>query len=67
MLKMMLHHPFTAVEDLKVVDGEEKDSCVEAFRACRLSHTHHQHDFLDLPPNEEPAQEDEFEDILPDP
>jgi ATP-dependent DNA helicase PIF1 len=66
-VKMMLHHPFTAVDDLKVVDGEEKDSWAEAFQACQLNHTHHQHDFLDLPPNEEPEQEDEFEDVLPDP
>src|SRR5947207_3185592 len=57
-VKMMLHHPFTNVQDLAVeVDG--KFSFAAAYEVCKRSHTH-KPDYL------EDEQEDEQENALED-
>jgi len=56
-VKMMLHHPFTRVQDLAVeVDG--KFSFAAAYEACKRSHAH-EPDFLE--DDQENSLDDEFE------
>ena len=60
-VKLMLHHPFTAWEDLLSVEGQVYESYVEAFRACQHSHTH-PHDFYTDPEADDEAEESDSDD-----
>jgi hypothetical protein len=39
-VRLMLHHPFVDWDDLLSVDGQVYGSYIDAFQACRRSHTH---------------------------
>ncbi|KAG7009693.1 ATP-dependent DNA helicase [Physcia stellaris] len=45
--KLMLHHPFREIEDLKIVDGVTYETWHDAYQACRDNHVGlHDHDPL---------------------
>ena len=46
-VRLMLHHPFVDWEDLLSVDGQAYGSYIDAFQACRQSHTHPQDFYTD--------------------
>jgi ATP-dependent DNA helicase PIF1 len=46
-VKLMLHHPFVAWEDLLTVDGQTYGSYTDAFRACSQLHSHPQDFYTD--------------------
>jgi hypothetical protein len=58
-VKMMLHHPFTTVQDL-VVEVDGKTSFAAAYQVCKESHAH-EPDYLELDDEHKDASEDEFE------
>ena len=62
----MLHHPFVDWEDLLSVDGQTYGSYVDAFQACRQSHTHPQDFYTDpepeCPDSDSESDEDPGED-----
>ena len=60
-MKLALHHPFEAVEELLLLDGQEADTFAEAYAHCRLHHRgkHQENDFYD--PVEKSAPEEEVE------
>jgi ATP-dependent exoDNAse (exonuclease V) alpha subunit len=55
----MLHHPFVDWIDLLSVDGQAYDLYIDAFQACRRSHTHPQDFYTD--PEAEFSDSDESE------
>jgi hypothetical protein len=57
-VRLMLHHPFVDWADLLCVDGRTYGSYIDAFQACRASHTHPQ-DFYTDPETEDPDSSDE--------
>lgn len=59
-VKLMLHHPFTDIADLLMVNGMAYVSFAEAYYACtRFHHDAHPFDYYSL--NEAPVNDDEFE------
>ena len=54
-VKLMLHHPFVNVDDLKVVDGIQYDS----FTTCRENYVYPEPDFYDNPLDDEPPEDDD--------
>ncbi|OXV05566.1 hypothetical protein Egran_06666 [Elaphomyces granulatus] len=53
-MKLALHHPFEAVEELLLLDGQEADTFAEAYAHCRLHQIglhhrgkHQENDFYD--------------------
>jgi len=59
----MLHHPFTDVKDLLLMDGDLYDSYSTAFAACQQKHHFHPPDYIDDPEDED---EDAASDALSD-
>jgi hypothetical protein len=55
----MLHHPFVHWDDLLTVDSQAYESYIQAFQACRGSHSHPQDFYTD--PEAEEAEEEESE------
>ncbi|OXV07665.1 hypothetical protein Egran_04570 [Elaphomyces granulatus] len=67
-VKMMLHHPFRDVEDLKLVGsvaGQPWGTFKEAYTHCQSNH-HHEDDHYDVPEPPEPDAPPEDEPNAPD-
>ena len=62
-VKLMLHHPFVEYTDLLTVDGQVYESSIEAFRACRHSHTHPEDFYTDPEAESEASDEESDEDF----
>ena len=62
-MKLALHHPFQAVEDLLLIDGQRFDTFAEAYDHCTFYHldNHREEDFYDPVEKPTPGGE-EFED-----
>ena len=61
-VKLMLHHPFRVVEDLKQRDYPDEEpwaTFAEAYEHCRHNHTHENDAYGDDIPEPEPEFEDE--------
>lgn len=63
-VKLMLHHPFTNLNQLKQVNGREFASYTAAWEYCKAHHNTHMVDYYGKPP--EAAPEQLFEDIESD-
>ncbi|EXU94545.1 PIF1-like helicase, partial [Metarhizium robertsii] len=57
-VRLMLHHPFVDWDDLLTVDGRVYGSYIDAFRACRRSHTHPEDFYTDPDPDPESGASD---------
>ncbi|KID81041.1 ATP-dependent DNA helicase PIF1 [Metarhizium guizhouense ARSEF 977] len=61
-VRLMLHHPFVDYTDLLTVDGQVYGSYIQAFQACRRSHTHPQDFYTDPEPDPEASDSESDED-----
>lgn len=61
-VRLMLHHPFVDWDDLLTVDHQVYRSYMDAFQACRHSHTHPEDFYTDPDPESEVSDNESDED-----
>ncbi len=61
-VRLMLHHPFMDWDDLLMVDNHVYGSYIDAFQACRRSHTHSEDFYTDPEAESEASDEESDED-----
>ena len=65
-VKLMLHHPFTAWDDLLTIDNQVYRSYTEAYSACKRLHDHESDFYNDVNPEPDAGEEEEDSDTEPD-